>query len=237
MDNRALFSRIGGCWHKGNANALEHVLAEAGTANAGLQQESKGANETHYVLAFGHFRYSCLEQAGTAKRLEHLALSLEHLSRVNPSESDVESEVYALAAGVYGIEIRIAAGHAKNIKTKFSKALSRAKKLNPKNGRAFFVEGVSLISVPALFGGGKKNALVHLRKAADLLESETSALPYNWGLDECYSWIGRILNSSNDVAGATVAYRTALLVNPDLIEAKNFLALHPDSRQLKSTGT
>lgn len=67
-----------------------------------------------------------------------------------------------------------------------SKNLENAKKENPDNPRAYFLEAQSKFNTPEAFGGGKKAAKPFFEKAVELYKKEKPASELHpvWGADE-----------------------------------------------------
>ena len=62
-------------------------------------------------------------------------------------------------------------------------ALEKAKQVDPKNPRVYYLEGMSLFNTPAAFGGGKDKAKPLFEKAMELFKTFTPASPFHpkWG--------------------------------------------------------
>lgn len=67
-----------------------------------------------------------------------------------------------------------------------SKALENAKKADPNNPRAYYLEAQSKMNTPPAFGGGKAAAKPIFEKAVELYKTHTLASPFhpNWGKDQ-----------------------------------------------------
>ncbi|RYD56818.1 MAG: hypothetical protein EOP56_10525 [Sphingobacteriales bacterium] len=57
----------------------------------------------------------------------------------------------------------------------FSDNLEKAKEINPKNPRIYYLQGTSKFFTPKMFGGGKKAALPYFEKAAEYYAQESDA--------------------------------------------------------------
>lgn len=74
----------------------------------------------------------------------------------------------------------------------FDARLDEAMALNPANPRIYFLKGQSLFHTPRAFGGGAKNALPYLEKAAALFgkESKDDVRKPHWGQQKNDYYIG-----------------------------------------------
>lgn len=64
--------------------------------------------------------------------------------------------------------------------------LRQALEINPKNPRAYLLQGQNLFYTPAQFGGGKDIALPIIQKSVDYFEEETASPSYapHWGKEQ-----------------------------------------------------
>lgn len=69
--------------------------------------------------------------------------------------------------------------------TEAGAALENARKMDAKNPRIYYLEGMSLFNTPAAFGGGKDKAKPVFEKALELFKTFKPASPFhpNWGED------------------------------------------------------
>ena len=73
---------------------------------------------------------------------------------------------------------------------KAGNALQEAMKLNPNNGRLYYLQGMSLLGTPEQFGGGKAKAKPVFEKAFELLNAEQAKPLYpNWGKERTQEMI------------------------------------------------
>jgi hypothetical protein len=96
------------------------------------------------------------------------------------------SETYVLAAMVANARLAVDGQNRwQKYGAIFSENLEKAKSLNADNPRIYYLKGTSTFYTPAMFGGGKKNALPFFEQAKPLFEKESKAsllVPY-WGAE------------------------------------------------------
>lgn len=99
-----------------------------------------------------------------------------------------ESEVHTLQGMIY--QAIIGLDPAKNgwkYSSKAKGSFETAMKLNPENPRPFYLQGISVLNTPEMFGGGKKKALPLLKEAFkkfNNFEPENDLSP-SWGKEDC----------------------------------------------------
>ncbi len=95
-----------------------------------------------------------------------------------------ESEIYVLQGLLYQARIGVdPMGRGQKYSMMASESFEKAKELNAENPRIYYLEGMSVMNTPEMFGGGKKNALPLLQLANEKFEkfAPASQLSPNWG--------------------------------------------------------
>lgn len=96
------------------------------------------------------------------------------------------AETYVLAAMVANARLAVDGQNRwQKYGAIFSENLEKAKSINAENPRIYYLKGTSTFYTPAMFGGGKKNALPFFEQAKPLFEKESKAsllVPY-WGME------------------------------------------------------
>lgn len=93
-----------------------------------------------------------------------------------------ESELFVLQALIYSMRITDA-GKGYKYSTLSNEALAQAQVLNENNPRIYFCKGQNVLHTPAMFGGGKGNAIPLFEKAQALFDTQkpTNPLMPMWG--------------------------------------------------------
>lgn len=99
-----------------------------------------------------------------------------------------ESEVHTLQGMIY--QATIGLDPAKNgwkYSSKANGSFKTAIKLNPENPRPYYLQGISVLNTPEMFGGGKTKALPLLMDASEKFDNfvPESNLSPSWGQEDC----------------------------------------------------
>ena len=124
-------------------------------------------------------------------------------------------ETHALLSSVLGRSIGFHPIKAMLLGPESGSQMTSAIALDPKNPRVWLLRGIGAMFTPAQFGGGLPVAEEHLKKAAELFESDHPVAPApSWGRAETYAWLGQIYQKQNKSAEAITAYNKALEIDP-----------------------
>ncbi len=95
-----------------------------------------------------------------------------------------ESEIHVLQGLLYQARIGVdPMARGQKYSMMASSCFEKAKELNAENPRIYYLEGMSVMNTPEMFGGGKKNALPLLQLANEKFEkfAPSTQLSPNWG--------------------------------------------------------
>jgi tetratricopeptide (TPR) repeat protein len=124
-------------------------------------------------------------------------------------------ETHALLSSVLGRSIGFHPLKAMFLGPESGSQMTSAIALDPNNPRVWLLRGIGAMFTPAQFGGGLSEAEKHLKKAAELFETDHPVPPApSWGRAEVYAWIGQIYQKQKKAADATTAYNKALEIDP-----------------------
>jgi tetratricopeptide (TPR) repeat protein len=183
-----------------------------------------GSPERAYTLAYINSRLAPIlpdSRRGERKALlEEAAEALRQTVRADPRDA----EARALLGAVYGAQIALSPWKGLTLGPRVSAELDKAERLAPANPRVALQRGITLLFVPAVFGGGPDPAYRELKRAEGLFarEGEDKAWP-NWGRVDVQVWLGRALEQKGDRDGARAAYRRALALAPDHAQVRDDL--------------
>lgn len=183
-----------------------------------------GSPQRAYTLAYINSRLApILPDSRRAERkalLEEAAEALRQTVRADPRDA----EARALLGAVYGAQIALSPWKGVTLGPRVSAELDEAERLAPANPRVALQRGITLLFVPAVFGGGPDPAYRELKRAEGLFarEGEGKAWP-NWGRVDVHVWLGRALEQKGDREGARAAYRRALALAPDHAQVRDDL--------------
>ena len=111
------------------------------------------------------------------------------------------AQLHSLAGAFYGYKIALAFYKAPFLGPKSLEHIERSIKLDPTEPMGYIEKGNSLQYRPAVFGGGKKDALKFYRKALTLIESKNDS-KCNWQKMLLRAFILKNLYETNQVAEA-----------------------------------
>jgi tetratricopeptide (TPR) repeat protein len=126
------------------------------------------------------------------------------------------AETHALLSSVIGRSIGFHPMKAMFLGPESGSQMTEAVALGPNNPRVWLLRGIGAMFTPSQFGGGVANAEQHLKKAAELFETDRPVPPApSWGRAEVYAWIGQVYQKQNKPADAAAAYNKALAIDPE----------------------
>lgn len=126
-------------------------------------------------------------------------------------------ETHALLSSVLGRSISFHPWKAITLGPESGSQMRAAVALGPDNPRVWLLRGIGAVYTPSQFGGGLSEAEKHLKKAAELFETDHPVPPApSWGRAEVYAWIGQVYQKQNKTTEATTAYNKALEIDPDM---------------------
>ena len=126
------------------------------------------------------------------------------------------SESYILLAYIYNLKVG-AGGNPISLMKKASVAIKKAEEIEPNNPRLHYLNGITNMYTPKVFGGGQEKAIADFNKAILCFEKSEitdNTLP-DWGFDETYYYMGRIFEKRDDILNADFYYSKSLEINPD----------------------
>jgi len=127
------------------------------------------------------------------------------------------AETHALLSSVLGRSIGFHPIQAMVLGPESGSQMTAAISLGPDNPRVWLLRGIGAMYTPSQFGGGVAIAEKHLKKAAELFQTDHPAPPApSWGRAEVYAWLGQIYQKQDKPADAVTAYNKALEIDPDM---------------------
>ena len=151
--------------------------------------------------------------------LDQARTALEQSLAVKPMP-----ETHALLSSVIGRSIAFHPIKAMFLGPESGSQMTSAIALDATNPRVWLLRGISAMFTPAQFGGGLSEAEKHLKKAAELFESDHPVAPApSWGKAETYAWLGQLYQKQNKPADAVTAYNKALELDPQFNWVRNVL--------------
>ena|GEM_PF-644188 len=126
------------------------------------------------------------------------------------------SEPYALLALLYGYKIAKNNFTAVTLGPKSYFLAQRAIELDDKNPRAWFVWGTIKFHMPAVFGGGTKDAIDAFKKSIELfrMQPQSDSLAPDWGYLDALLWLGWAYEKEERLKEALAFYKNALDTYP-----------------------
>lgn len=143
------------------------------------------AEPTQWEASY-YFSYCKIMQAFTSKGekidalLDEAEPVIASLKKMQPNES----EFYVLEAMLNQARIAVSPmSRGMKYSQLYNALLDKAIAMNPENPRAYLIKGLGVINMPAMFGGGKKNAKPLFEKAKELFTSfkAPSTIYPSWG--------------------------------------------------------
>ena len=124
---------------------------------------------------------------------------------------------HAIKAALQGLMLRFRPAEMMTLGLAIDESFGRAHDLDPKEPRAWLLDGINALHKPEPFGGGPAAALLLLRRAEEIFAAGAPAdsTAPDWGHDDTLLWMGRAALAKKDSAAAETLYQKALEVNPE----------------------
>ena len=203
-------------WNLDDMMSAKAVLERATAIEPGNADALYWNGYADYRLAI-RMLYTSNEDGHKDKAEEYLdrgIKTLEEAVKADPAHSDA----LALLATLIGMSIQFnpISGMWKGPKSNgyFDDAL----RANSGNPRVYYLQAVSKMNTPSMFGGGADKALPLFEKAVQLFETESgkpigAPTHASWGFDECCAFYGNALASTKDFEKAKKMYEKTLSMN------------------------
>lgn len=150
------------------------------------QFQSLAEGNTDRWEASYYFVYSTIMQAygENGEKIDQLLDSVEPVLAQLEAKMPKESEFLVLEAMLNQARIKVSPmSRGMKYSQKYNELLEKAIALNPENPRAYLIKGLGIINMPAMFGGGKKNAKPQFEIAMQKFGSFVAPSPLfpSWG--------------------------------------------------------
>ena len=172
----------------------------------------------HYYIGYMdmcifHYHMSQEDKENAGKVIDDGIVHLEKALEIKDDFADG----YALLSSLLGNKIGLNPMLGMSLGMKSGSLIQKAFELAPENPRVSLIAGQSAYYTPAMFGGGKDKAWVHLQKAIGYFETFKPEMPIlpTWGHEEAYAYVGLIQMEKDDFAEARRSFEKALEINPD----------------------
>ncbi len=178
-----------------------------------------------YYVAYCDYRivnYLINEEQKDRAR-QYLEEGIRHLERTIDSHPGW-AEAHALLGSSYGLMAGLRPISGMWLGPKSTALFKKARTLDESNPRVYLQEGIAKLHTPAIWGGGKQEALELLQKAVERFDRERpDPLMPGWGHSEAFAWIGIIEKELGNPDRARTYYQRALEINPENGWVKNRL--------------
>ena len=123
--------------------------------------------------------------------VEHINYAIDQL-RAALDQDEGFADGWVMLAGVYGQKMTVRPLQAVTLGPKFSRAMSRAREVEPNNPRVVLMKATTDYNLPRIVGGNKERAVDDLQRTAGLFAEEVITDPIfaSWGHDETYARLG-----------------------------------------------
>lgn len=177
----------------------------------------------HYYLAYANNQMA-YRLSDKKTQLQCLDKAILHLDKSIQIDKEF-AEGYILKAVVYNFMMGLRPGKVIILNGKFRAALSRAKRIEPNNPRAYIASGIFSYYAPEAYGGGITKAQAEFLKCVELFDSykPVNTLSHNWGKDEAYGYLAQIAIKTDHTKDAVDYLKKALIVNPNDVANKSLL--------------
>jgi hypothetical protein len=135
------------------ANTCERIIA---------LRENEWLPLYYRAYAFAHMGYMTKDEEKKDALLDQAQASVDAALILNPEESEIQLVIALICYGRMEINPMF---RATTYFPKANAALGKAKELNPRNPRIYYLEGKSTMYKPAFMGGGAEAALPILEKS------------------------------------------------------------------------
>jgi tetratricopeptide (TPR) repeat protein len=143
----------------------------------------------------------------------------------NLLNTENDSEAKLLLAAIYGLRLGINPQEGAELGPKIQPLLIAAQANPSSKGRALLIEGVSLLFMPAAYGGGASQAeqiLQNSLNAFNQQDSNNASSEVSWGKVETYVWLGKALALQGKSEDAKIAFQQALQIDPHCLWINHF---------------
>ena len=155
--------------------------------------------------------------------VEHINYAIDQLKTALDQDEGF-ADGWVMLAGVYGQKMTVRPLQAVSLGPKFSRAMSRARELEPNNPRVVLMKAITDYNLPRIVGGNKERAVDDLQRTAGLFAEEvvTDPLLPSWGHDETYARLGIAYLDQGDLKAARASFERALEINPEFGWVKGY---------------
>jgi tetratricopeptide (TPR) repeat protein len=198
-----------------NRGELEPLMKARARFQA-LSSAEPGSALLHHWVAVATWRTVPVLQAKDRAQAERLCQDgLEHCEAALKIDRNLAG-VHAIKAALEGLMVRFRPGEMMTLGMKIEEDFARAHELDPKDPRAWLLEGINTLHKPEPFGGGPVAAMERFRKAESLFAAAPppDSTCHDWGYDDTLLWMGRAALAQKDSTTAESLYVKALQVNP-----------------------
>lgn len=158
------------------------------------------------------------------KVLEYVNYAIDHLKAATDRD-EAFAEGWVMLAAAYGQKMTVRPLSAVFLGPRFSKAMSRARNIEPANPRVVLLKAITDYNLPGIVGGSKRRAVEGLHRATRLFADQVVADPIlpSWGHDQAYARLGIAFMDQGDLESARTSFERALEINPDFGWVKHTL--------------
>jgi len=207
-----------------------YYAREEGTLRAAIAALERAGNEQTAgraaALGYAYWKLALLAAPGDPQRATEAAERCTDLLAQAPESSAGDAVAQALdaacnnvLAGLRNIVSGALNGHRAN------RSLAKALELAPGDPRVLLVDALNAYSRPSAFGGERPPTRRRFQEAADAYDAITQqAAPSPWGHAEALAWLGRTALEEGDTLAAREALERALILAPQYIDARDWLA-------------
>ena len=177
-----------------------------------------------YYVAFANFNLCTMKEV-PSNREALIESAIKYLEDINKKHPDFEDSQILLSS-ILTYKMSYNRNEVIKLSQKSSKALSIAKSINENNPRLYYVTAVSKYYTPKAYGGGQEISIKLFERSISLFKNykiDDGKMP-DWGLAECYHWLGFIYKNSNQKEKAIKYFQKALEENPNLITSRYLLS-------------
>ncbi|MCV6603944.1 MAG: tetratricopeptide repeat protein [Porticoccaceae bacterium] len=194
-------------------NQIEELFAHNNVAE--LQALHTTAADNSYATVLLNYRLAAaLIQNGDKKTAKTVLNSTIKQVRktIETAPQPLQAEYQVMLGALYGLKIIVQPLSAIGLNRKATKALKKARELEPQNPRALLMLGVAKFQTPGVFGGSSKKALALLKEG---LAGVTEDDPINWGKVDLHLWLGRVYSKLERPDEALNHYQQALQLSSE----------------------
>jgi tetratricopeptide (TPR) repeat protein len=199
-----------------NRGELEPLMKARARFQA-LSSAEPGSALLHHWVAVATWRTAPVLQGKDRAQAERMCQDgLEHCEAALKIDRNLAG-VHAIKSALEGLMTRFRPGEMMTLGMKIEEDFGRARDLDPKDPRAWLLEGINTLHKPEPFGGGPVAAMEKFKKAEALFAAgpPPDSTSQDWGYDDTLLWMGRAALARQDSATAESMYVKALQVNPE----------------------